>query len=115
VEAGAGDARAELRQAVMGEGQVGEAGVLEQRVALLKELVEFHGVVFPAGPEDHGLPAWLSCAQRVGLSVGGMGSVSSGHVVVDGWAWLHGWIVTDLGECRRGHASGPAGELLTLS
>lgn len=37
LEAGTGDAHAKVRQAVMGEGHVGEAGALEQRVALRKE------------------------------------------------------------------------------
>ena len=37
LEAGTGDARVKVRHAVMGEGHVGEAGALEQRVALRKE------------------------------------------------------------------------------
>lgn len=57
VEAGAGDAGAELREAVTGEGQVGELGVPGQRVALQRRVVECLGGVFPAAPEDYELSA----------------------------------------------------------
>jgi hypothetical protein len=67
VEPGPRDPRGEIAEPLVGEGEIGEARLPQQRIALMEEFVEFHGGDFLAASE-RGRLHWAT----VGSSPGGV-------------------------------------------